>query len=58
MTNEDAAKYREEAKAEIGSPYRMQLYITARGMGYSKEKALKAAKDCDPKVVKKFEKGG
>jgi hypothetical protein len=48
-----------ESKAlGIASPYRQALYITARvKMGYSPEKALEAARICDPKVVRRFESG-
>jgi hypothetical protein len=54
----DAAEYRREAKEhQIGSPYRVALYVTARCMKYTKERALQAAKVCDPKVVKRFESG-
>ena len=42
---------------KLASPYRQALYYTARRMRYSKERALQAAKMCDPKVVKKFESG-
>lgn len=42
---------------EIGSPYRQALYRTARSMGMSPEKAKEAAKSCDQKVVRKFERG-
>ena len=52
------AEFRREAtQLQIGSPYRIQLYVTARCMGYSQEKAKEASKNCDAKVVRKFESG-
>lgn len=54
----NVAEYRREAvAAQIGSPYRIALYCTARKIGYDKEKAVEAAKTCDSKVVKRFESG-
>ena len=54
-----ATNYRKEVPATgIGSPYRQAIYMMARKMGYTIDAAIKAAKECDPKVVRRFERGG